>query len=255
MKLATWNVNSITVRLEQVVQWLKTTETTVLALQETKITDDKFPAQVFTELGYHVVYSGQKTYNGVAVISQFPIENVETDLPHWSDPARRILAVTIQGVRIFNLYVPNGAAVGTDKYEYKLAWLAAVTKSLRQALLDYEKVAVVGDFNIAPADIDVHNPAVWQDCVLVSPAERAAFEGWLALGLHDCFRTLTPDVQAFSWWDYRAGAFQRNNGLRIDHILLSDALQQACQTCMIDREARKAVRPSDHAPVSALFTS
>ena len=255
MKLSTWNVNSITVRLEQVLDWLKKSQTTTLALQETKITDDKFPLQAFTELGYQVAFSGQKSYNGVALISQLPITDVMMDLPHWPDPARRILAATIDGVRVFNLYVPNGAAVGTDKYTYKLAWLEAVTISLQEALADYSQVAVVGDFNIAPTDQDVHNPALWAGSVLVSPAERAAFARWQALGLHDCFRTLMPEQTAFSWWDYRAGGFQRNHGLRIDHILLSDVLQQRCQTCMIDKEPRKAARPSDHAPVSAVFIS
>ncbi len=249
LKLASWNVNSLKVRLEQVLAWLDTTQVDILALQETKVIDALFPAQVFEDSGYHVVFSGQKTYNGVAMISKYPIESTVTDLPGFDDPQRRILATTIQGIRVINLYVPNGAAVGTDKYEYKLRWLVEVSAFIQQQLKEYPLLAVVGDFNIAPEDRDVHDPIAWKDAVLVSPKEREAFAGLMALGLNDSFRNFPQAAEAYSWWDYRAAAFRRNRGLRIDHILLSDALNRHCLESRIDIEPRRHERPSDHAPV------
>lgn len=250
LQVASWNVNSLTVRLEQVLAWLVSTKTDVLALQETKVTDDKFPKQAFQELGYHVVYSGQKSYNGVAIVSKYPIEEVTTDIPELDDPQRRILIATIAGLRLINLYVPNGAAVGTDKYQYKLMWLEKVTLYIQQQLTLYPHLAVMGDFNIAPEDRDVHDPKEWEGGVLVSPLEREAFFKWIDLGLKDSFYQF-PQEQNYSWWDYRAGGFRRNRGLRIDHILLSEPLQKQCLAYHIDMEPRRSERPSDHAPVKA----
>lgn len=249
IKLASWNVNSLKVRLEQVLQWLDASQVDILALQETKLSDDQFPEQVFRERGFHVVFSGQKTYNGVAIISKYPIEEVLTDIPDLIDPQRRILAATIAGIRLINLYVPNGAEVGSDKYAYKLMWLEKVTAFIKTQLKRYPQLAVLGDFNIAPEDKDVHDPVAWDGSVLVSPAERRAFVEMIALGLKDSFRKFTQEGTVFSWWDYRAAAFRRNLGLRIDHILLSDALHARCIESTIDIEPRRSERPSDHAPV------
>ncbi len=248
-KLASWNVNSLKVRLEQVLEWMETSGIDVLALQETKLTDENFPAEVFRERGYQIVYSGQKTYNGVAIISRHPISEVMMDIPDLDDPQRRILAVTVAGFRLIDLYVPNGFEPGSDKYSYKLMWLEKVIAFIRQQLMLYPKLAVVGDFNIAPEDRDVHDPAEWEGCVLVSPPEREAFNQVLALGLVDSFRNFPQEENSFSWWDYRAAGFRRNRGLRIDHILLSNELNSACKQSAIDKEPRKIERPSDHAPV------
>ena len=248
-KLASWNVNSLKVRLEQVLAWLDSSEVDILALQEIKMTDDQFPVEAFTSRGFHVVFSGQKTYNGVAIISRQPISDVVTDIPNLNDPQRRILAATIGDVRLINLYVPNGAAVGSDKYDYKLTWLPHVTEFIQQQLIQYPRMAVVGDFNIAPEDKDVHDPKEWEGCILVSPLERQALNKLLALGLHDSFRNFPQEEQQFSWWDYRAAGFRRNRGLRIDLILLSDALNADCKSSAIDKEPRRDERPSDHAPV------
>lgn len=249
LKLASWNVNSLTVRLEQVLAWMESTQATVLALQETKVIDEKFPVAAFKERGFATAFSGQKSYNGVAIISRYPIQDVVCDIAGLIDPQRRIMAATIGDLRVINLYVPNGAAVDTDKYVYKLMWLEKVTAFIHEQLQHYKNIAVVGDFNIAPADIDVHSPEEWLGCVLVSPAERQAFTRLLSLGLHDSFRAFAKEEQLFSWWDYRAAGFRRNRGLRIDHILLSDALMQKCVESNIDKEPRRDSRPSDHAPV------
>jgi exodeoxyribonuclease III len=248
-KLASWNVNSLNVRLEQVVDWFHTSQTDVLALQETKVIDTLFPSKVFHDKGYHIAFSGQKTYNGVALISQHPLTDVITDIPGLVDPQRRILAATCNGIRIINLYVPNGESLLSDKYAYKLDWLDKVIAFIAETRKTYTKVAVVGDFNIAPEDKDVHAPASWEGCVLVSSKERQAFQNLLNTGLQDSFRTLNAEAQEFSWWDYRAAAFRRNLGLRIDHILLSDELMTVCQQSQIDKVPRKAQRPSDHTPV------
>lgn len=248
-KLASWNVNSLKIRLDQVLEWLESSQMDVLALQETKLLDENFPATAFTEKGYHLVYSGQKTYNGVAVISRYPISEVKMDIPDLDDPQRRILAVSVAGIRLINLYVPNGAELTSDKYQYKLNWLQKVNVFIQQQMSIYPKVAIVGDFNIAPEDRDVHDPLEWQGCVLVSPAEREAFATLLQLGLHDSFRNFEQVEKSFSWWDYRAAAFRRNRGLRIDHVLLSNELNVLCKQSCIDKEPRKAERPSDHAPV------
>lgn len=249
LKLASWNVNSLKVRLDQVLAWLESSQVDILGLQEIKMTDDQFPIEAFVERGYHVVFAGQKTYNGVAIISRQPIQDIVTDVADFADPQRRIMAATIGDIRFINLYVPNGAAVGSDKYDYKLTWLPHVTAFIKQELIKHPRLAVVGDFNIAPEDCDVHDPKEWEGCVLVSPLERQAFKNLLALGLHDSFRKFPQEDQLFSWWDYRAAGFRRNRGLRIDHILLSDALHKDCLVSAIDKEPRKAERPSDHAPV------
>lgn len=248
-KLASWNVNSLKVRLEQVLEWLDSSQVDVLALQETKLQDDNFPGTAFTQKGLQVVYAGQKTYNGVAIISRHPITEVVTDVPGLDDPQRRILAATIKGIRIINLYVPNGADLTSDKYPYKLDWLKKVTAFIQSQMHLYPQVAVVGDFNIAPEDRDVHDPVQWEGCILVSPAEREAFQGLLNLGLYDSFRQFDQEENSFSWWDYRAAGFRRNRGLRIDHVLLSEALKAVCGQSCIDKEPRKSERPSDHAPV------
>jgi exodeoxyribonuclease-3 len=248
-KLASWNVNSLRIRLDQVLEWLQTSQVDILALQETKLINDNFPVQTFIEKGYQISYSGQKTYNGVAIISRLPHEEIITDIPDLDDPQRRILALTIAGIRFINLYVPNGASVGSEKYEYKLRWLEKITPYIEQQVKLYPKLAVVGDFNIAPDDRDVHDPVEWEGCVLVSPPERMAFANLLTLGLKDSFRLFPQAEKEFSWWDYRAAGFRRNRGLRIDHILLSNELAASCQLSKIDKQARGVERPSDHAPV------
>lgn len=248
-KIASWNVNSLGVRLEQVLDWLKSTDTDVLALQETKLTDDRFPVDAFEKAGFHVCFCGQKTYNGVAIISKKPLTDICYGIPDFEDPQRRVIAATIDGIRVVNVYVPNGAAVGTDKYDYKLNWLRALTAYLEKALKDYPRLVVLGDFNIAPTDLDVHDPALWEGSVLVSEPERAALNTLLTLGFVDSFRDLYPQSVQYTWWDYRQGKFRRNHGLRIDLILLSQALHSACVHCEVDVYPRKNERPSDHTPV------
>lgn len=247
-KIATWNVNSIKVRLDQVLAWLEDTQVDVLALQEIKCTDDNFPSDAFTDLGYNVTVSGQKTYNGVAILSRQPQSDTLTDIPKLDDPQRRILVSTVNNYRVVNLYVPNGSEVGSDKYAYKLDWLAKVSHFLKQELKQVDNLIVLGDFNIAPEDIDVYDPEKWVGSVLVSEPEREAFQGLLAHGLVDSLR-LFDQGASYSWWDYRRFAFKRNAGLRIDHILVSQAMVPQCQSCRVDIEPRKQERPSDHAPV------
>lgn len=254
MRIATWNVNSLKVRLPQVIAWLETHQPDALCLQETKTEDSSFPLDDIEKTGYRVVYAGQKTYNGVAILSKAAAGETVVAIPGFDDPQKRVLAATINGVRVVCLYVPNGQSVGSDKYQYKLAWLQAVTTWLKNELATHAKLVVVGDFNIAPADIDVHDPKAWEGQVLCSDAERAALQQLLAIGLKDSLRMLEPDTQIFTWWDYRMNAFKRKMGLRIDHILVSDALAAQCRACAVDLEPRRHERPSDHAPVSAEFT-
>ncbi len=249
LKLASWNVNSIKVRLPQVLEWLVSQQVDILALQETKVVDEHFPEDAFNQIGYQVVYSGQKAYNGVAIISKYPIEQVAYGITSYLDQQKRVIAATIDGIRVLNFYVPNGAAVDTEKYSYKMEWLARAHELVRQELQAYARLVVLGDFNIAPEDKDVHDPAEWAGCVLVSPPERAAFQQILALGLHDSFRLHHAQDVLFSWWDYRMQSFRRNRGLRIDHILLSAKLAAACPESGIDKTTRTADQPSDHAPV------
>lgn len=251
MKLATWNVNSLKVRLPHVLDWLQSAGPDVLCLQETKMEDKVFPAAALQEAGYQVAFSGQKTYNGVAILSRQPMVDVVTALPGLQDEQKRLLAATIDGVRIVCVYIPNGQSLDSEKYPYKLSWLAALTDFLRAEMAQYPRLALLGDYNIAPEDRDVHDPAAWAGQVLVSEPERAAFAGFLALGLKDAFRLFEQEDKAFSWWDYRMNAFRRNLGLRIDHILLSEALAGGCTACAIDKAPRKLERPSDHTPVWA----
>ncbi|MGI8710531.1 MAG: exodeoxyribonuclease III [Acidimicrobiales bacterium] len=253
MKLASWNVNSLRVRLPQVLAWLEAQRPDVLALQETKLSDEQFPLEAFEALGYAVAASGQKTYNGVALLSLRPLAEVQVGVPGWDDPQRRALAVTTGGVRVVCLYVPNGQAVDSEKYRYKLSWLAATRSWLRRELAAHPRLAVMGDFNVAPEDRDVHSPARWQGQVLVSEAERQAFRELLELGLQDAFRLFEQPARTFSWWNYGALAFPRNWGLRIDHILVSAALAADCRSCTVDTAPRAHERPSDHAPVMAGF--
>ncbi|MGB3918792.1 MAG: exodeoxyribonuclease III [Thiothrix litoralis] len=253
MKIATWNVNSLRVRLPHVLQWLAAAQPDVLAIQETKTVDEQFPVAELDAAGYSAVFAGQKTYNGVAILSKSPATEVVTDIPGLDDPQRRILAATLDGVRVVNLYVVNGAEVGSDKYVYKLDWLAKVTAWLQQQAAAYPKLVVLGDFNIAPQDHDVHDPVAWGEGILCSPPERAALQTIQALGLQDTFRLFEQAEKSFSWWDYRAGGFRRNHGLRIDLILASQALVAVCQSCVIEREPRTWEKPSDHTPVVAVF--
>jgi len=254
MKIATWNVNSLNVRLPHVLEWLASAEPDVLVLQEIKQVSEAFPEASFVEAGYQAVASGQKTYNGVAVISRKPSADQVTDFPGFEDPQRRILASTIDGVRVINLYVPNGHSVGSEKYEYKLGWLAALNVFLKDQLKSHDKLVVLGDFNIAPEDRDVYDAEKWGDDILCSPLERAALGELLKLGLTDVYRNFEQPEKAFSWWDYRRAGFQRNAGLRIDLILTSDTMSAACQASYIDREPRTWERPSDHTPVIAEFS-
>ena len=251
MKLATWNVNSLKVRLPQVLQWLECSPVDVLCLQETKLTDDKFPVAEIEAAGYQVVFTGQKTYNGVAILSRHPITDVVKNNPLFPDEQQRIISATIEDMRIVCAYVPNGQAVGSDKYDYKLRWLEAFIQWLEAELQQFPSLAVLGDYNIAPADADVHDPAAWQDQILVSAPERAAFERLCAMPLADAFRLFPQAEKLYSWWDYRQMAFRRNRGLRIDHILLSPALAQRCTAREIDKLPRKWEQPSDHTPVIA----
>lgn len=254
MKIATWNVNSLNVRLPHVLEWLASAEPDVLVLQEIKQVSEAFPEASFVEAGYQAVASGQKTYNGVAVISRKPSADQVTDFPGFEDPQRRILASTIDGVRVINLYVPNGHSVGSEKYEYKLGWLAALNVFLKDQLKSHDKLVVLGDFNIAPEDRDVYDAEKWGDDILCSPLEREALGELLKLGLTDVYRNFEQPEKAFSWWDYRRAGFQRNAGLRIDLILTSDTMTAACQASYIDREPRTWERPSDHTPVIAEFS-
>lgn len=251
MKIATWNVNSLKVRLPQVLGWLTENPVDVLCLQETKLTDGNFPLMEIAAAGYRAAFSGQRTYNGVAILSKHPIDDVITSNPFFADEQQRTMAATIQGVRIVCAYVPNGQAVGSDKFAYKLQWLHALHDWLADELKAHDELALLGDYNIAPEDRDVHDPELWRGHVLTSEPERAEFRRLLALGLKDAFRLFDQPQKSYSWWDYRQLGFQKNKGLRIDHILLSDSLAKRCASCTIDRTPRKSVQPSDHAPVVA----
>lgn len=249
MKIATWNVNSLKVRLPHVLDWLVANQPDALCLQETKTEDANFPAEELLQAGYRAVFSGQKTYNGVAILSKTEAQDVVTGIPGYSDEQKRVIAATIDGVRVVCVYIPNGQSVDSDKYRYKLSWLTALQTWLKEELARYPKLALLGDYNIAPEDRDVYDPQAWQGNVLVSEPERAAFDELVQLGLRDSFRLFEQPEKAYSWWDYRMMAFRRNMGLRIDHILISGALE--CTSCTIDRSPRKLERPSDHTPVVA----
>ncbi len=249
--IATWNVNSLKVRLPQVLDYMAQHPVDVLCLQETKMTDDVFPIQAFIDAGLHVSFTGQKTYNGVAIISRTAQTDIQKNIPNFEDPQQRLIAATISGVRIICAYIVNGQALESEKFVYKMNWLSALHEYLTNEIKNHEKLALLGDFNIAPEDRDVHNIEKWVGCNLVSPQERAAFTGFIELGLTDSFRMFEQPEKSFSWWDYRQMGFRRNAGLRIDHILLTEALAKNCISCTIDKEPRRHEQPSDHTPVLA----
>jgi exodeoxyribonuclease-3 len=258
MKLATWNVNSLKVRLPHVLEWLAANPVDVLCLQETKQQDADFPQAALQAAGYHAVFSGQKTYNGVAILSRELASDVQMGIPApllpgsrqaFADEQKRVIAATFNSIRVVCVYVPNGQSLDSDKYQYKLAWLTALRDWLEEELTRYPKLVLLGDYNIAPEDRDVHDPIAWQGNVLVSEAERQHFKNIIQLGLHDSFRLFEQVEKSYSWWDYRMMAFRRNHGLRIDHILISEPLVASCKSCTIDKVPRKLERPSDHTPV------
>jgi exodeoxyribonuclease-3 len=251
MKLATWNVNSLKVRLPHLLDWLARQQPDAVCLQETKLEDAKFPFAELKAAGYDAVHFGQKTYNGVAIVARRPIADVTHGIPGFNDEQKRVIAATIDGARVVCAYVPNGQSVDSDKYQYKLRWLAAFTDWLTNELAAHPRLAVLGDYNIAPEERDVHDPQAWAGQVLFSEPEREAFRKLLGIGLTDSFRLFEQPDRSFTWWDYRMMAFRRKMGLRIDHILLSQPLAAACRACTVDTEPRKLERPSDHAPVMA----
>lgn len=249
--IATWNVNSIRARLEHLTTWLKEAAPDVVGIQETKVQDPDFPRAELEALGYHILYSGQKSYNGVALLSKEPATLLATALPGFDDPQRRVLAARVAGMTLLNLYVPNGSEVGSEKYSYKLAWLDALGDWVASLVANGEPLMLVGDFNIAPDDRDVHDPDAWRGKILCSDDERERLQRLMALGLADVFRQFEQAPGSFSWWDYRGGGFRRNEGLRIDLILASASLAARCEACAVDLAPRRWEKPSDHAPVVA----
>jgi exodeoxyribonuclease-3 len=251
VKLATWNVNSLKVRLPHLLDWLCTVRPDVVCLQETKLEDPNFPLADIEKAGYQATYAGQKTYNGVAILSRAAATEIQVNIPGNDDPQKRVLAATVAGIRVVCAYIPNGESVTSEKYRYKLDWLDKLIAWLATELKTYPKLALLGDYNIAPEERDVYDPKAWAGQVLFSEPERAAFRRMLELGLTDSFRMFEQPEKSYSWWDYRMNMFKRKLGLRIDHILLSAPLAQVCRSCIIDREMRARERPSDHAPVLA----
>ena len=249
MKIATWNVNSLAVRLPQLIDWLALHQPDVLCLQETKLTDDKFPHAEIAVAGYQSQWFGQKTYNGVALLSKATATDIVRNIPGHDDPQARVIAGTVDGVRIVGVYVPNGQSVDSEKFPYKLAWLSALHQWLETELVAHPQLVLLGDYNIAPEDRDVHDPVLWAGEVLCTPEERAHFKALIGIGLHDSFRLFEQAPKHYSWWDYRMLGFQKNKGMRIDHILVSEPLKARVTSCVIDRLTRKNERPSDHAPV------
>ena len=252
MKLASWNVNSLNVRLPHVLDWLRSQQPDALCLQELKLEDAKFPLAAIEDAGYHAVFDGQKTYNGVAILSRSRPEDVSKGMPGFADEQKRVIAATVNGLRVICIYVPNGQSLESDKYQYKLRWLEALAGYMKQQIADYGEVALLGDYNIAPEDRDVHDPKAWEGQVLCSAPERAALQKLMALGLKDSFRLFKQPDKSYSWWDYRMNGFRRNLGLRIDHILLTEPVAARCESAAIDLAPRKLERPSDHAPVTAI---
>ena len=249
MQLATWNVNSLNVRLPHVLDWLRDNPIDVLCLQETKQEDSKFPYDELKAAGYHAIHNGQKTYNGVAILSKYEMTDVTHGIAGFEDEQRRVISATIDGIRVVCAYIVNGQAVDSEKYEYKMRWLAALITWLAGELIKYPNLVLLGDYNIAPEDRDCHDPAAWLGQILVSPKEREMFSKMIALGLHDSFRLFNTEPKNFTWWDYRMMGFRRNFGMRIDHILVSNTLKTKCESCVIDKAPRKLERPSDHTPV------
>jgi len=251
MRLASWNVNSIKVRLPQLLDWLATAKPDALCLQELKTEEKGYPRAEIEAAGYASVVNGQKTYNGVAILSRTPATDVVANIPGFADEQRRVIAATAAGIRVVCVYCPNGQAVGSDKYGYKLRWFAALKEYLSAEIQKHSRLVVTGDFNVAPEDRDVHDPKAWEGQVHVSEPERTAWRALIALGLQDSFRLFEQPEKIFSWWDYRMLGFRRNAGLRIDHLLLSAALAGDCTASTVDKAPRKLERPSDHAPVVA----
>ena len=249
MRLATWNVNSLAVRLPQVLDWLATQSPDVLALQETKLIDERFPHEAFAAAGWQAQCFGQKTYNGVALVSRMPMAEVVRNIPGFEDEQARVIAATFGTLRVVGAYFPNGQEPGSEKFAYKMRWQDALREWLRGELAAHPRLLLMGDFNIAPEDRDVHDPVAWAGQIHCTPEERAQFQGLLALGLHDAFRLFEQPPRSWSWWDYRNLAFRRNQGLRIDHILVGEALREHVRACTIDKAPRRNERPSDHAPV------
>jgi exodeoxyribonuclease-3 len=249
MQLATWNVNSLTVRLPQVLDWLAANPVDALVLQETKTTDDKFPREAIEAAGYQVAFFGQKTYNGVALLSRHPASDVVKNIPGFEDDMARVIAGTVDGVRVIGAYFPNGQAPDSDKFVYKMRWLEALQNWLREELKQHPQLVLMGDFNITVDDRDVWDPVELKDTIHCTVEERTHFQALIDLGTHDAFRLFDQAEKSYSWWDYREFAFRRNRGLRIDHILVSDALKPRVQACVIDKAPRKNERPSDHTPV------
>ncbi|NDY93344.1 exodeoxyribonuclease III [Ideonella livida] len=251
MQLATWNVNSLGVRLPQLLDWLSTHPVDALVLQETKLTDDKFPVAELQAAGYEVAFHGQKTYNGVALLARAGagLDEVQRNIPGFADEQARVIAGTVGGIRVIGGYFPNGQAPDSDKFTYKMAWLQALRDWLAGELVRHPRLVLMGDFNIAPEDRDVHDPAAWAGQIHCTPEERGHFQALLSLGLHDAFRLFEQPPKSWSWWDYRNLAFRKNQGLRIDHILVSQALRPQVKDCTIDKQPRRNERPSDHTPV------
>jgi exodeoxyribonuclease-3 len=253
LTLATWNVNSLKVRLPHLLDWLATHRVDIVCLQETKLVDEQFPVATLDDAGYSAVFAGQKTYNGVALLTRNgsvpPARDVVFALPEFEDPQKRVIAGSVGTVRVICAYFPNGQSVGSEKYDYKLRWIAMLNTWLQQELARHPQLALAGDFNIAPEDRDVHDPGAWAGQVLFSEPEKQAFRALLALGLVDSFRLFEQPERSYTWWDYRMLAFRRKMGLRIDHVLLSEALAARCTACTIDVEPRRREQPSDHAPV------
>jgi exodeoxyribonuclease-3 len=255
MKLATWNVNSLAVRLSQVLDWLTLHQPDVLCLQETKLSDDKFPHQELLAAGYRLQWFGQKTYNGVALLSRTDALDVVKNIPGLDDPQARVIAGTVDGVRVIGAYMPNGQSPDSDKFVYKMRWLTALREWVAQEMAVHPKLVLMGDYNIAPEDRDVHDPVLWAGQVLCTPEERAHFRALIGIGLFDAFRLFEQPPKSWSWWDYRNLAFRKNQGLRIDHILVSEPLRPGVTACVIDKLTRKNERPSDHAPVIVEITT
>ncbi|MFY9511118.1 MAG: exodeoxyribonuclease III [Rubrivivax sp.] len=249
MKLATWNVNSLAVRLPQLLDWLAANPVDTIVLQETKLTDDKFPQAEILAAGYQVQWFGQKTYNGVALLSRSPATDIVKNIPGFEDDMARVIAGTVDGVRVIGAYFPNGQAPDSDKFQYKMRWLSALRDWVRAELATHEQLVLMGDYNIAPEDRDAHDPVALAGSIHLTPEERSHFQGLLGLGLVDAFRLFEQPPKSWSWWDYRNLAFRKNQGLRIDHILVSEPLRARVAGCVIDKLPRKNERPSDHAPV------
>ena len=249
MKLASWNINSLTVRLPQVLDWLAANPVDVLALQELKLTDDKFPFDAFTQAGYAAQCFGQKTYNGVALLSRTPATEVIKNIPGFSDDMARVISASVKGIRVIGAYVPNGQEPGSDKFDYKMSWLKGLRDWIKAELVTHPQLVLMGDYNITFDDADVWDPVGLKDTIHCTEEERYHLRALMALGLHDAYRLFEQPAKSYSWWDYRNFALRRNHGLRIDHILVSDAFKPLVTRCAIDKAPRHNERPSDHAPI------